>query len=126
MMSPRRNLEPKQGKAARLVRVPLPLVGNADTQVIAAARKAISDLPEGNDRPVLVLEFSSADNQTGQGSDFERALKLARFLTSRDTAGIETVAFIPKALKGHAVLRGHGLREHHHGPRGGHRRSRPR
>lgn len=94
----------KPSKSARRVRVPLPLVGNADTQVIAAARKAISDLPEGEDRPVLVLEFSSADNQTGQGSDFERALKLARFLTSRDTAGIETVAFIPKALKGHAVL----------------------
>jgi membrane-bound ClpP family serine protease len=91
-------------KHARLVRVPLPLVGNADTQVIAAARKAISDLPEGEDRPVLVLEFSSSNAQTGQGSDFERALKLARFLTSRDTSSVETVAFIPKALKGHAVL----------------------
>ncbi len=102
--SPAAKPEPKPGKSARLVRVPLPLVGNADTQVIAAARKAISDLPEGDGRPVLLLEFSSSTGQTGQGSDFERALKLARFLTSRETAGIETVAFIPEALKGHAVL----------------------
>lgn len=96
--------EPKQERVARLVRVPLPLVGNADTQTIAAARQAIAEMPAGEGRPVLVLEFASSDNQTGQGSDFERALKLARFLTSRDTSGVETVAFIPKALKGHAVL----------------------
>ncbi len=88
----------------RLVRVPLPLVGNADTQAIAAAQKAIVEMPAGPGRPVLVLEFSSSTGQTGQGSDFERALKLARFLTSRDASTVETVAFIPKSLKGHAVL----------------------
>ncbi len=91
-------------KAGRLIRVPLPLIGNADTQVIAAARKAIADLPSAGERPVLVLEFSSSDNQTGQGSDFERSLKLARFLSSGEASTVETVAYIPKALKGHAVL----------------------
>jgi len=91
-------------KAGRLIRVPLPIVGNADTQVIAAARKAIADLPPGEERPVLVLEFSSSHNQSGQGSDFERSLKLARFLSSGEASAVETVAYIPKALKGHAVL----------------------
>ena len=91
-------------KPGRLVRVPLPIVGNADTQVIAACRRAIADMPPGDDRPVLVLEFSSNDGQTGAGSDFERSLKLARFLSSREASAVETVAYIPHALKGHAVL----------------------
>ena len=86
----------------RLVRVPLPITGNADTRVIAAAQKAIDDMPPGPDRPVLVLEFSSNNDQTGQGSDFERSLKLARHLSKSSAA--KTVAYIPAALKGHAVL----------------------
>ncbi len=93
-----------QAKTGRLVRVPLPIVGNADTQVIAAARRAMADMPAGDDRPVLVLEFSSNNGQTGAGSDFERSLKLARFLSSREASSVETVAYIPQALKGHAVL----------------------
>ena len=56
------------------------------------------------ERPVLVFEFSSSQNQTGQGSDFERALKRARHLSSREASVAKTVAYIPKALKGHAVL----------------------
>jgi membrane-bound ClpP family serine protease len=91
-------------KHGRLVRVPLPILGTADTQVIAAARQALAELPPGAERPVLVLEFSSSDNQTGAGSDFERSLKLARFLSSSEASAVETVAYIPKALKGHAVL----------------------
>lgn len=90
--------------SGRLIRVPLPLVGNADTQVIAAVRRALADLPRGGERPTLVLEFTSTDRHTGQGSDFERALKLARFLSSRELSAAKTVAFIPAALKGHAVL----------------------
>jgi membrane-bound ClpP family serine protease len=90
--------------AGRLIRVPLPIVGNADTHVIAAARKALADMPPGEGRPVLVLEFSSSDNQTGQGSDFERSLKLARHLSSRESSAAKTVAYIPQSLKGHAVL----------------------
>jgi membrane-bound serine protease (ClpP class) len=96
--------EPAAGKHGRLVRVPLPILGTADTQVIAAARQALAGLPPGAERPVLVLEFSSSDNQTGAGSDFERSLKLARFLSSSEASAVETVAYIPKALKGHAVL----------------------
>jgi membrane-bound ClpP family serine protease len=92
-------------RAGRLIRVPLPITGNADMQVISAARRALADMPKSEERPVLVLEFSASDaGQVGQGSDFERSLKLARFLTNRDTSSVQTVAYVPQALKGHAVL----------------------
>ncbi len=113
-------------KVGRLIRVPLPITGNADTQVIAAARKAMAEMPVGDDRGVLVLEFSSNDKHSGEGSDFERSLKLARFLSSREASAVETVAYIPEALKGHAVLAAMACEEHHHGPRCRDRRSGPR
>src|SRR5260221_11000624 len=100
--------EPKPAAApvqmGRLIRVPLPIAGNADTQVKQAIQKALADLPVKGTRPVLVFEFSSAQNQFAQGSDFGRALVLARYLSSREVSSVKTVAYIPKALKGHAVL----------------------
>ncbi len=86
------------------MRVPLPITGNADTQVKRAVQKALSELQPGDTRPVLVFEFATIDNQSGQGSDFSRALALARYLSSRDLSEVKTVAYIPQALKGHAVL----------------------
>lgn len=91
-------------QAGRLLRINLPLTGTADTQIIRAIKHALEKMPAGDPRPVLVLEFYSPQNQTGQGSDFERALKLARYLSSREASAAKTVAYIPKALKGHAVL----------------------
>jgi membrane-bound ClpP family serine protease len=102
--APAGGIDPPTAASGRLVRVPLPITGNADTLVIAAAQKAIDDMPPGPQRPVLVLEFASNDNQTGAGSDFERSLKLARHLSGGNAGTAKTVAFIPKALKGHAVL----------------------
>jgi membrane-bound ClpP family serine protease len=105
-----KSVTPSVSKHGRLIRVPLPILGTADDQVIAAATQALSELPPGKERPVLVLEFSASDNQqdgagqTGAGSNFERSLKLARYLSSREVSAAETVAYIPKALKGHAVL----------------------
>ena len=89
---------------ARLVRVPLPLAGNADTQVKRAIQRALAEMPAGEPRPTLVFEFSSLQNHTGQGSDFSRALALARYLSSREASTAKSVAYIPRALKGHAVL----------------------
>src|SRR5262245_48356332 len=95
---------PAPAQAGRLIRVPLPLAGNADTQVKRAVQKSLAELPRGDGRPVLVFEFSSPQNHTGQGSDFSRALALARFLSSREASVAKTVAYVPKTLKGHAVL----------------------
>ncbi len=99
-----RRAAPKAQHAGRLVRIPLPITGNVDKQAIQQVQRALADMSADGDRPVLVLEFSSAQNQTGQGSDFSRSLELARFLSSREVSKAKTVAYIPKALQGHAVL----------------------
>ncbi len=89
---------------ARLIRIPLPITGSADTQVKRAVRKSLAEMPRGKQRGVLVFEFASSENQSGRGSDFGRALELAQFLSSREASAAKTVAYIPGRLKGHAVL----------------------
>ena len=91
-------------EVGRLVRIPLPVTGNADTQVTRAVQKALADIERGDSRPVLVFEFGPGENQTGEGSDFSRALALARYLSSREMSETKTVAYIPGRVKGHAVL----------------------
>ena len=51
-----------------------------------------------------MFEFYPEHNKFGEGSDFGRALNLANFLSSRTVSGAKTVAYIPKTIKGHAVL----------------------
>ncbi len=53
---------------------------------------------------MLVLELWPGQVEGGAGSDFFRAMSLARFLSSRDMAGVKTVAYLPKTVKGHGVL----------------------
>ncbi len=101
---------PDASEVGRLVRVPLPITGTVDTQVKRAAQKALAELKPGDSRPVLVFEFAAVEEpsgqgkQSGQGSDFSRALALARYLSSRELSEVKTVAYIPHAVKGHAVL----------------------
>jgi len=96
--------------AGRLIRVRLPLVGNADKHVESAIKRArdkLISLPgRGDRRPILILEFSPARREAGfgEGTDYSRALSLAKFLTSKDLAAIKTVAYVPRTIKGHGVL----------------------
>ncbi|MEX2172135.1 MAG: NfeD family protein [Pirellulales bacterium] len=96
---------------SRLIRLRLPITGNADAHFKNVIQRAVGQMkasgPAAADRrPVLVVEFDPqrAGNGFGQGSDFERALSVARFLTSDELNGIKTVAYIPRTIKGHAVL----------------------
>ena len=59
-----------------------------------------------DDRPVFVLEFDSPEGNAdaGRGTRFGDALNLANFLVSDELGGAETVAYIPRSIKGHAVL----------------------
>ncbi len=97
---------------AALVRVHLPLTGNADQvlrnrllrtrdqlQTVASAQKSDS-------RPLLVIELAprADDLDAGAGSLFERAYALARFLSSREMASVKTVAFVPRSVRGHGAL----------------------
>jgi membrane-bound ClpP family serine protease len=92
----------------RLIRVRLPLSDTADTDIKFAIERAVNELnrlPKKNGRrPTLVLELSPQQGSTGQGTDFERALSIARYLKSVRVSSVKTVAYVPTTIKGHGVL----------------------
>ena len=117
-------VEPKDEKSAkdvepaarelgdgRLIRVRLPLAGNADQHIKGAIERAMAQLKQSatrdpGRRPVLILELVPTRRQGsfGEGTDFERATSLARYLTSSELSSVKTVAYIPRSIKGHGVL----------------------
>jgi membrane-bound ClpP family serine protease len=93
----------------RLIRVRLPITGNADSHVINTIQRAVDQLKRapraGDGRPVLILELAAkAAEGYGEGTDFTRALALADYLVGPELVGIKTVAYIPRTIKGHGVL----------------------
>lgn len=96
-------------KPGRLLRLRLPITGNADAafrSIVERTKNSLLAESKGDDRPVLVIEFVplAEGEGFGQGTDFARALSLARYLTSDSMAGIKTVAYVPQTIKGHGVL----------------------
>ncbi|MGI8980771.1 MAG: NfeD family protein [Pirellulaceae bacterium] len=94
---------------AFLIQVPLPIDGNVDGQVKSRIQQILKSLkkmglPKEGPRPALVLEFTAADGSAGEQSNFGRSLELAQFLTSEQVSPVRTVAFLPRSVKGHAVL----------------------
>ena len=97
---------------AALVRVHLPLMGSADQTLQTTIRRSrdrlLQQAREQKDarRPVLVLQLDAPpqEDDAAATSQFERAFALARFLCSREMAGVKTVAFVPHTLRGHGVL----------------------
>ena len=87
-----------------LVRVALPLTGDADTQLKRKLDRILEKLPKTGPRPVLVLQFSTSHGQSGQESQFSRTMDLAEYLVSRRLSQVQTVAYLPESIKGHAVL----------------------
>ena len=111
-----KNAKPLEGF---LVRVPLPITGQVDTNVKKLIRRVI-ERPVAQERPPLILEFDTSDGESGEGSDIDRCVSLARFLTSAELNKVRTIAYIPASrlnlktddplkpnlteLRGHAVL----------------------
>ncbi len=88
-----------------VVPVRLPLTGTRDTQVEAAVLRRLGQLRDQSpQRGTLVLRFDAVDGESAGGSDFGRALELARFLVDERLAGVKTVAWLPEGATGHAVL----------------------
>ena len=111
-----------------LIPVRLPITGDADATVIRRVDRALSRLPAGGERPVVVLEFRPVSSPAYEpatapaldqaqppaepaagmvragGSQFERSLALARYLTSERLRTARTVAYVPGSLSGHAIL----------------------
>ncbi|MCA9246342.1 MAG: hypothetical protein KDA42_04475 [Planctomycetales bacterium] len=104
--NPKSTDTPQTAPSTLLIRLPLPILGNADNQIKATLRRAVSRLSHSGGRPTLVLEFSpgAGKHPFGEGTEFERASSLATFLTSSEVAEVKTIAFIPRTIKGHAVL----------------------
>lgn len=94
----------------RLLRVRLPLTGNADAHIKSSILRAAAQLRalprRGDGRPVLVLELVAKGGAGGygEGTEFSRAQSLADFLLGPELNGIKTVAFVPRTIKGHGVL----------------------
>ncbi len=101
--------EPKASTPAALVRVRLPLTGNADSSVQRTLIRSRDRLLEAaratgdGRRPVLVIELVPGSS-VSEGGRFERSSAVARFLGGREMAGVKTVAFLPQTVKGHGVL----------------------
>lgn len=93
----------------RLIRIRLPLTGNADSHTNSVIKRVVDELgrlPRGDRRPTLVLELSpsNANAGAGEGTDFTRALSIANFLQRPEMSAVKTVAYIPRSIKGHGVL----------------------
>ncbi len=89
---------------AWLVKVTLPLTGNNESRIRDEIRRRLEKAPKSDSRPILIVEINPGQSQFGQGSEFGKALDLARFLSSREMSTVRTVAYIPKSIKGHGVL----------------------
>ena len=90
-----------------LIRVNLPITDDVDTRVRRSVTQLLSNIQPGGPRPVIVVELWPGQSEFGAGSDFSRALSLAKFLWRdlKDLAPrVKTVAYLPKSVKGHAVL----------------------
>jgi membrane-bound ClpP family serine protease len=88
-----------------VVPVRLPITGTRDTEVEAAVVRQLDRLRSNpTERGLLVLRFVTADGEAAGGSDFGRALGLARFLADERLARVKTVAWLPDGASGHAVL----------------------
>ena len=107
-------------RGATLIRVPLPLSGDTDSKILASL-ESISMRGERNERPVVILEFVPASapagaqaaqgleqpgesKSIGQGSSFEKALTISRWLSGPKGNRVKSVGYIATNLRGHAVL----------------------
>lgn len=94
--------------AGALVRISLPITKSTERTAKRSIQLAMEQLTEkyaakDGSRPKLILEFVSGV-EAGAGSQYGLAYDLARFLASREMAGVETVAYLPGSVSGHAVL----------------------
>ena len=115
--------EPQVARGATLIRVPLPLSSDADTRILASL-ESVAMRSDANQRPVVILEFvpasvpsgpAAADangalepvgesKSIGQGTSFEKALSVSRWLSGPKGNRVKSVGYIASNLRGHAVL----------------------
>ncbi len=105
-------------RTATVIPVELPLNPQREARLLSTL-ESLASKGGGLERPLVVLEFKRAGQSIpsaegeilGRGTSFERALAVARWLTSPKGNRLHTVAFIPESLAGHAVLIALGCEE---------------
>ena len=103
---------------ATLLRVDFPLTTSNEARIIESLER-LGGRGKGADRPIVVLEFVGKQDALtnfdeviiGRGTDFVRALGLARWLSGPKGRSIRSVAYIPQSICGHAVLVALGCEE---------------
>ena len=98
---------------ASLLRVALPLTSETESRILASL-ESFSGQARGVDRPIVILEFVAANPAAqaageqapsiGQGTGFEKALSLARWLSGPKGSRIKSVGYVNQNLRGHGVL----------------------
>ena len=91
-------------RSAEIVNIALPIVGTVDSDAKRAIARALDRSQNPGQRPIIILAFESKSGQNGRGSEFERCLSLARYLSSDALRAARVVAYVPHDLIGHAVL----------------------
>lgn len=106
-------------RSATLLPVELPLDAGREQRLLSSL-ESLANRPTGADRQIVVLEFRRAvstsaaggeETVLGRGTPFERALSVARWLAGPRGARLQTVAFLPESIAGHAVLIALGCEE---------------
>jgi membrane-bound ClpP family serine protease len=95
-----------ENRVGRIVRVSLPITGVTAEQVRRAVRRVIDESAAAQRHLTLIFEFDIPANQAqfGRGSQFGGAYELAEFISGPQLNGVQTVAYLPKSIQGHAVL----------------------
>lgn len=83
--------------------IQVPIADAETRRVRRAVDRWLSKKAETPERPILVLEFQ-ARTAAGAAGEFGAAFDLATYLTSPSVGRVQTVAFLPGAVTGHAVL----------------------
>lgn len=104
--------EPKvdQSKTAIVIDVKLPFNAAAESSVTRQL-ESVASRATGLDRPIVVLNFqrtseslNQAESLLGQGTSFEKALSISRWLTGPKGSRLRTIAYFNESMVGHSVL----------------------
>lgn len=85
-------------RTGQFITVASPITDRVDSHVRRAAQEALKAAKQEGRWPILVFEIEPGD------TEFGRVLDLAKYIAGRKLDGATTVAFLPKTIKGHAVL----------------------
>ena len=93
-------------RVGQFIHVALPIGGRTFERTRQKVRVALERAKKNDVQLVLVFQFDIPQGQrdAGRGSEFGAAHDLADFLSSEELNAASTVAYLPKPIRGHAVL----------------------